>query len=653
MGNAIAKRLQWYGNRLRAMSAREVAWRLNQKLLQKREQKACSPGQQVCSSTAYHRAFSHCPLPSSFPHTPAEAVDGGGIAAPGAQQAFGVILWPECIDGTCPTRTCTTSNPFATPLPNWSAGVQTAHDWPQEWAYTLTYKQRDEIGDARTNWEINRHFTWPRMALDYATTANPAFLRRLTDEFNDYCTRQPFLYGISWTSVMEAAIRAVQWLLTASILREASAGEGVPPQSLSAETARLTARLEIGAVNMITHCEIHRSRHSSANNHLLVEMCAVGLGGLYFGNEAWTVKAIEILTRELPLQNSPEGVNLEMSLHYHGFVMEAYLLMMRAMRRGGMEVPQSWRDMMVKMGEFVACSMAAPDTAMEFGDEDAGKIIDLAPEGHSYYRYLLQMATVETAVPLADFHRVEPTVERLYSAAELEPYRLLCYLTPSCRNFGSYTFLRDNDRRTLVGIDHAPLGFGAIAAHGHADMMSFQLYRDGRPVFTDGGTYLYHCSLPDRNMRRSELMHNTINHAGHPQAEMLGAFLWGKRGHVEGTVRQPNCDAVTVDMAGRTFDGTPMARTIEFSKTDGALTVTDRHLSEADTASYIIAPGIDVELHGNTALIGNLYILTTDGGTLTAEEVTVAPHYGALLPATALRISGLKGTNRVTITPAK
>lgn len=643
MGNAIAKKLQWYGNRLRAMSAREVAWRLNQKLLQKREQRTCTPGNDVSASIAYHRTYSRSPLPATFPSTPQAAAAAGGCPAPGAQKAFGIILWPDLVEGATPTRACTIHDPFTSPLPNWSAGVQTPNDWPVEWAYTLSYKQCDEVGDARSNWEINRHFTWSRMALDYATSANPAFLRRLAAEVADYCTRQPFLYGISWTSVMEAAIRAVQWLLTASILRQT--------ESTAPELPELIARLEIGAVNMLTHCEIHHSRHSSANNHLLVEMCALGLGGIYFGNEGWTRKAIEILSRELPLQNSPEGVNLEMSLHYHGFVMEAYLLMMRAMRRAGMEVPKAWRDMMVKMGEFTACSMASPDTAMEFGDEDAGKIIDLAGSDHSYYRYLLQMATVETTVPLADFHRVEPTVERLYSAKELSPYLLLCFLTPCCRSFGSYTFLRDNDRRTLVGIDHAPLGFGSIAAHGHADMMSFQLYRDGRPVFTDGGTYLYHCGLPDRNLRRSELMHNTICHASHPQAEMLGAFLWGKRGSVYGTVRQTPNDTLTVEIDGHTYDGTPLARTIEFSKLDGALTVTDRHLSPADIATFLIAPGIEVNIHDRTALIGNLYVLTSEGGTLTAEEVTVAPHYGTLLPATALRISGFKGINRVHITP--
>ena len=37
MGNGMMKRIGWYVNRLKAMSAAEVAWRLQQKWLQYKE----------------------------------------------------------------------------------------------------------------------------------------------------------------------------------------------------------------------------------------------------------------------------------------------------------------------------------------------------------------------------------------------------------------------------------------------------------------------------------------------------------------------------------------------------------------------------------------------------------------------------------------
>ena len=99
----------------------------------------------------------------------------------------------------------------------------------------------------------------------------------------------------------------------------------------------------------------------------------------------------------------------------------------------------------------------------------------------------------------------------------------------ACYKCGGNTILRSHDHRILIGIDHAALGFGTIAAHGHADALSFQMYVNGLPVFIDPGTYIYHCDTESRNAYRKTENHNTVCINGRDQSEMLGAFLWGKR----------------------------------------------------------------------------------------------------------------------------
>lgn len=73
-------------------------------------------------------------------------------------------------------------------------------------------------------------------------------------------------------------------------------------------------------------------KYSSANNHLIVEMYAVGMSGIFFDYKPWEKLAFKILTEELPRQNYADGVNKEMSLHYQSFVMEAYGLLMIEMK---------------------------------------------------------------------------------------------------------------------------------------------------------------------------------------------------------------------------------------------------------------------------------------------------------------------------------
>lgn len=608
-------KLQWYFNRLRAMSLREVGWRVSQQVMQRRERRRFAAGQEVASGLFYDDSGFDSGVEA------AECFNAGflGIRFGVVPEGFRRGAVPRLLGGF-------RYGDFAG---RWHAAFQTAGEWPTVPSYELDYKQ-SPIGDARCNWELNRHFQWPLMAAEYCVTRDGMVLARLQEEFADWSRRNPFLWGISWTSVMETAIRSVSWMLTLAFLKESGVSGSFPGE------------LATGILNMAGYVVRHRSRHSSANNHLLVEMTAVGLAGLAFGREGWVRLATSTLGRELERQNSPDGVNLEMSLHYHAFVMEAYLLLMRGLRVAGREVPQRWRDMLGRMAEFVCHSMVGDTAAMEFGDADEGKIIDLAGDGSaSYYNYVLQLASLETGRRFSTFDVPEPTVEWLYSPEEIEvSLSLPAYDASGSRTFedGGYTFLRSVDGRVVVGIDHAPLGFGSIAAHGHADAMSFQLYCDGRPVLVDSGTYLYHMKNRERDAMRGELAHNTVCHAGHPQSQMLGAFLWGKRAETaikHGVV--PDEDVQTVEIEGKTFDGCRMHRRMAFDATCGSIEITDMVHSPEDTVSFITP--LPVTVHGDEAVLGGLWrIECCSGQKMGVEQVEISPCYGMKRKATAIRL---------------
>ena len=77
--------------------------------------------------------------------------------------------------------------------------------------------------------------------------------------------------------------------------------------------------------------------------------------------------------------------------------------------------------------------------------------------------------------------------------------------------------------------DCGELGFKAIAAHGHADALSFTLRAFGSDVFVDPGTYDYFSYSAWRAYFRSTSAHNTLAVDGRDQSVMLGPFLWGAR----------------------------------------------------------------------------------------------------------------------------
>ncbi len=522
----------------------------------------------------------------------------------------------------------------------WHAGFQTQEQWPLTWAYDLRYKQCDAVGDARTNWELNRHRQFVLMAKAYAVGADREILRRLATEFDDWNAANPFLYGISWTSPMEIAIRAISWMYTLAFLERGRSDELAGP---------LRENLRAGSFNMISYLLDHYSRFSSANNHLIVEMLAIGMGGLAFGREDWLSLAIATLDRELPLQNSPDGVNLEMSLHYHAFVMEAYLLLMRALRLAGRDVPRQWVDMMTRMATFVAASRVADGVYCSFGDDDEGHILDFSAGTSDYYRYILQLASLECSLRFDTFDTVSPTVRWLYPARDIDRVALLPeYDSTAGRSFeqGGYTFLRSRSGSLMAGFDHAPLGFGAIAAHGHADALSFQLFADGRPFFVDPGTYIYHIRLDERNAFRSTLRHNTVMIDGVEQSEMRGAFLWGRKAETYLIGSGP--DFVEAHTEG--LSGVGHTRRLTLSDSAG-LCVTDRFDRHCEwIATFILAPGLTAQRSAGRLIIDGRYMLTSSHGEIRLEETEISISYGKKLKTMAIRIYGCGDANTVAMT---
>ena len=75
-------------------------------------------------------------------------------------------------------------------------------------------------------------------------------------------------------------------------------------------------------------------------------------------------------------------------------------------------------------------------------------------------------------------------------------------------------------------VDAGPLGYLSIAAHGHADALSFVLNIGDREILVDPGTYAYHTDPGWRRYFRSTLAHNTVGIDEQDQSLQAGNFMW-------------------------------------------------------------------------------------------------------------------------------
>lgn len=495
-------RLKWYLNRLKAMNLAEVIWRVNQKRLEKHE-KIKYGNKQICIIDN----LLNCELiklQGNFTE------DNIGFNFQNNKYSLNTKLW------------LFEKYNYDELKKQWHYGFNTNNMWENGFSYDLSYKQNDKIGDARTNWEINRHFQFSILAKNYYLTKDEKYIEELVDLFYDWNKNNQFLLGISWTSVMEISIRAYSWIVTLVFLKKARINN-----------KKILNDLECGIINMIDYTNKHHSRYSSANNHLIVEMIVIGIAGVIFKYEKWYKKAITILDKELFIQNYSDGVNKEHAVHYQTFVMEAISLFMLILKRNSIKYPKRWNNLLDKMSEFIADNMDSKYNVSHLGDSDEGKILDLSGEYSNHYKYVLELTSLILGKKYIDLDNVHENINWLFSKVEIDSLKQKYDNTKSkCYKEGGYTLMKsisNFEDEVMFTIDHAELGFGSIAAHGHADSLSFTMSVNGEKVFIDPGTYIYHIDLESRNYFRKTINHNTICINNMDQSEMLGAFLWGKR----------------------------------------------------------------------------------------------------------------------------
>lgn len=590
-------KILWYVNRLRAMNLPEVGWRINQKIIQRHERKKFGSCLMNVGMKIWNPAYEEL------------VFDRDVLGINWNNKEYGFNTGIHLLKG-----------------PDYGK-------WPETFSYDLDYKQRDDLGDARTNWEKNRHFDWVLRAKAYYVTKDDNYWLQLTCDINAWCVKNPFLHGISWISAMEIAIRVINWMYALAFIQ--AAGKDIPA-------------LRVGVINMTEYLTKHYSRYSSANNHLLVEATAIGLAGYAFHYEPWQTLAKRILTEELSKQNYPDGVNKELSLHYQTFGMEAYLLMAHVSGE------KRWNDMLKKQAEFVANSAWREHTVCEFGDDDEGKILDLQGGDWHQWEWVLQLASLVTGKRYSRFDKVCENTCWLFTDEQIEDIKKEPLYDSSksiCYKEGGNSFLRDKDDRVLIGIDHAALGFGSIAAHGHADALSFQMLVDGLPVVTDPGTFIYHCDLPHRNSFRKTINHSTVCVGGCDQSEMLGAFLWGKRAEckLEYFESTDNLDVLTAQHDG--YRPIIHQRTFEWHKDVLKLRIKDVVADE----NGITTDWISTLMLGKDVLVTNstkesVYLtsgkneivitVNTPVQKLCIEDAELSEEYGIKIPTKAIRFYG-------------
>jgi hypothetical protein len=428
--------------------------------------------------------------------------------------------------------------------PNFNLDPRTGVEAPLVFGKDLNYRDRRLVGDVKYLWEPNRHLELVTLAQAWHLTAEPRYAlgcRTLLDSWFSQC---PYPRGVNWCVSLEHAVRLINWSFAWFLL---GGEDSIVFAGKEGEDFR--ARwLEC----IYQHCHFiprHWSRHSSANNHLLGEATGLFIGAttwpLWRESVEWRRQARAELEREALAQTFADGVNKEQALWYHHAVADMMLVAGLVARANDDDFgAEYWRRLEV-MFEFIASVMDVGGNVALFGDADEGVLVRFVPsdgqtEGTSrmgiaaIFRSLLATGAVLFGRPAMrakagafdDKSRWLLGDESAKVFARIDASKAF----PLRRAFpdGGYFVLGEDfesPREIRIVADAGPLGYLAIAAHGHADALAFTLSVAGKPILVDPGTFSYSV-MPWRRYFRSTAAHNTVVVDGRNQSEFAGSFLW-------------------------------------------------------------------------------------------------------------------------------
>jgi hypothetical protein len=483
---------------------------------------------------------------------------------------------------------------------DWHLDIASGKRFPLSFAKDINIRT-EEYGSAKHVWEVNRMQFLTLIALQYRQTSDEKYLQQFQEIMESWFEANPYLLGVNWYSNIEVNIRLIVWFFCWEIL---------DVNQLMQDNQPFKAFVEEQWVPFIylhmRYSAENPSRYSSANNHLISEHAGLFVAACFWQFEEsaqWLRHAQQGLEQEIIAQHSASGVNLEEAAEYIQFITDFFLIPLVVGTNADRPFSPAYHNRLESIFNYIFHMMDLKGNIVYYGDEDDGKVVILDDDiHHDNFKSLLTSGVVlfgngywksqdagfdtKNAILFG-----EPGRENYEKVASEETNTTSRFFLDE-----GHLIMRRQDRKAgkemFVHFDAAPLGFLSIAAHGHADALSFVLHVDGYPVITDPGTYTYHTEADWRKYFLSTLAHNTVCVDGQNQAMIAGPTMWLRHYQSKVISQETNEqeDMILATHNGYEKLGVNHQRRLHLNKNDEVLSITDQLLCSKQLGHLVQLP---------------------------------------------------------------
>ena len=432
-------------------------------------------------------------------------------------------------------------------------------DWEKTWQFE----------DKSTLWNFNLHYFEYLFPLIKAwiDTGDNIYLDKTIQMINGWIDSNPKGSSPAWASYT-TALRIVTWISWYEYAVE------VLPEDFR---KKFLLSLHDQFMYLSTHLE-----KDILGNHYFEDLKSLVITAIFFKDDAVLEKALSDFKAECKEEILSDGMHFELSPMYHKIIFEGMLRIVVALRGIGR-----------KDQEIESYLQPMLDVAYSF--EDGLERVPLFNDGGNNVAKSLD-ALVKTAGELG----YNPKFKGQLKAS------------------GFYIFQKTIDGKTWkLVVDAGHPGPKYIPGHAHCDAMSYELFRDGKAIVVNCGTYAYQCK--ERNFFRSTAAHNTIMVEGTEQSQCWGAFRLAKRSSTK--VLDVTDGSITMEMTDA--GGRRCTRKISIGPT--AIEVSDQ------------SPGSRLDVYVHTAAPVNL----ASSGNKEEMKHPYAPDYGLKQDIACYRYSNI------------
>lgn len=321
-------------------------------------------------------------------------------------------------------------------------------------------------------------------------------------------------------------------------------------------------------------------------NHYFEDLKTLILCALFFKDEDIYEKALKELKEQCREQILKDGMHFELSPMYHKIILEDMLRIAYAIRK-------------TKEPDQEIESYLQPMLDGAFSLEDGLERIPLFNDSGNNVAKGLE-ALEGTAKRYFD---IIPAAKKVF------------------KDSGYYIFEK-KDWKLIV--DAGQPGPAYIPGHAHCDAMSFELYKKGKPILVNCGTYAYQCE--ERGYFRSTRAHNTVMVNDTEQSQCWGTFRLAKRANVE--VISANENSILIKLTDQ--KGQEVTREIHFDE--------ERiHITDCSSGNNLKAY---VHLSDQISEEWTKLIRVNPACEYKEVEQLYAPEYGIIQKIPALELSG-------------